>query len=71
MSFEFINVSTTCQELINDALRNYLNDFVIVYLNNILIYSKTLKQYVKYVSLIMKCLNTRNLLFKEEKYEFY
>ena len=66
MSFEFINVSTTCQKLINDVLRNYLNDFVIVYLNDILIYLKILKQHVKHVFLIIKCLNTKNLLFKKK-----
>ena len=71
MSFKLMNTSTTCQELINNALRNYLNDFVIVYLNDILIYSKILKQHVKHVSLIMKCLNTKNLLFKKEKCEFH
>ena len=65
-----MNVLTTCQKLINDALRNYLNDFIIVYLNDILIYSKILKKYMKHVSLIIKCLNAKNLLFKK-KYEFH
>ena len=35
MSFELINVSTICQEMINDALREHLNVFVIAYFDDI------------------------------------
>ena len=71
MSFELINVSTTCQEIINDALRQYLNIFVIAYLNDIMIYSITLKEHVQHVSQILECLNQRNLRLKLEKCEFH
>ena len=70
MSFEFINLSTTCQEMINDALREYLNVFVIVYLNDILIFFKTMKEHVKYVNTILSCLNKRDLKLKSKKCEF-
>jgi hypothetical protein len=71
MSFELINASTTCQEMINDALRQYLNIFVIAYLNDIMIYSTTLKEHVQHVSQILKCLNERDLRLKPEKCEFH
>jgi hypothetical protein len=71
MSFGLINASTTCQEMINDALRQYLNIFVIAYLNDIMIYSTTLKKHVQHVSQILKCLNKRNLRLKPEKCEFH
>ena len=64
MLFEFINIFATCQKIINDILREYLNDFVIIYLNNIFVYSFTLKQYVKYINKILKRLNERDLRFK-------
>ena len=38
ISFELINASTSFQELFNDTLRKYLNIFVIMYLNDILIF---------------------------------
>ena len=38
MLFELTNVSTTFQELINHVLYDYLDEFVIAYLDNILIY---------------------------------
>ena len=71
MSFEFINVSTTCQKMINDALKEYLNVFVIVYLNDILIFFKIKKKYVKHVSTILSCLNKRDLKLKSKKCEFH
>ncbi len=57
--------------MINDALRQYLNIFVIVYLNDIMIYLITLKKYVQHVSQILECLNQRNLRLKPKKCEFY
>ncbi len=57
--------------MINDALRQYLNQFVIIYLNDIMIYSNILKKYISYVFKILKCLNKRNLHFKSKKCEFH
>ena len=71
MLFEFINTFTTCQKIINDALKKYLNDFVIIYLNNIFIYLFILKQHVKHVNKILKYLNQRNLRTKLKKCVFY
>ncbi len=71
MSFELTNASTTCQEMINDALRQHLNRFVIVYLNDIMIYLKILKEHVSHISKVLKCLNRRNLHLKSKKCEFY
>ena len=57
--------------MINDDLRKYLNIFVIAYLNDILIYLKTLKQHVNHVKKILTCLKKRNLLLKSKKCEFH
>ncbi len=71
MSFELTNVLATYQEIINDILRQYLNQFVIAYLDDIIIYLKILKEHISYVFKILKCLNIRNLYFKLKKCEFY
>ncbi len=71
MSFGLINAPTTCQKMINDALRQYLDIFVIAYLNDIMIYLITLKKHVQHVSQILKCLNERNLRLKSKKCEFH
>jgi len=71
MSFGLTNASTTCQEMINDALRQYLNIFVIAYLDDIMIYSTTLKKHVQHVSQILECLKKRDLRLKPKKCEFH
>ncbi len=71
MSFELTNVLTTYQEIINDILRQYLNQFVIIYLNDIMIYLNILKEHVNHIFKILKCLNKRNLHLKLKKYEFH
>jgi hypothetical protein len=39
--------------MINDVLWKHLNKFIIVYFNDILIYSETLEEYKKYVYIIL------------------
>ena len=48
-----------------------MNDFIIIYLNNIFVYSFTLKQYEKNVNKILKYLNEQDLRIKSKKYVFY
>ena len=56
MLFKLINISATIQTLINNILKKYLNKFYIAYLDNILIYLNSIKDYKKYVKLILKVL---------------
>ncbi len=71
MLFEFTNVLTTYQKIINNALRQYLDQFIIIYLNDIIIYSKILKEHVNYIFKVLKYLNIKNLHFKSKKCEFH
>ena len=71
MSFELINASITCQKMINDALREHLNVFVVAYFNDILIYFKTLIKHKQHVRTMLQCLKQRRLLFKSKKCEFH
>jgi hypothetical protein len=57
--------------MINNTLRQHLNRFVIAYLNDIIIYSKILKEHVSYVSKVLECLDRRNLHLKLKKCEFH
>ncbi len=45
MLFRLVNTLTTFQRLMNDVLRDYLRKFCLVYLDDIIIYSKSLKDY--------------------------
>ena len=71
MLFELTNASAMFQELINYVLYDYLNEFVITYLNNILIYSENEKNHEKHVKKILKKLQEKNLYLKSEKYKFH
>ena len=61
MLFDLINASATFQTFINNVLRRYFNQFVIVYLNNILIYLKIKKEHVQYVRKILQVLKETDL----------
>ncbi len=51
-------------------LREYLDDFVIIYLNDILIYSDNLKTHYKHMCKILAKLNERALYVKKLKSRF-
>jgi len=71
MSFDLINASVTFQAFVNNVLRRYLNQFVIVYLNDILVYSKTKKEHVQHVRKVLQTLKKVDLRIKSEKSEFH
>ena len=50
MPFGLTNAPATFQAYINNVLRKYLDVFVVVYLDDILVYSKTKKKHVKHVT---------------------
>ena len=65
--FRLINTSVTFQTYINNILREHLNVFVIIYLNNILLYLKNKKNYKKHVKQILNTLKKVNLRIILEK----
>ena len=71
MLFEFMNASAIYQEMINDALQKYLNIFIIAYLDDILVFFKTMKEHINHIEKILKQLNKRDLQLKPEKCEFH
>src|SRR5204863_8833682 len=71
MLFRLTNMSAMFQKLINHVLYDHLNEFVIAYLDNILIFSETKKEHEKHVKKILKKLQEKNLYLKSEKCEFH
>jgi len=70
MLFELKNAPVTFQRLINDTLREYLDDFAITYLDNILIYSDDLKMHHSHVHKVLRKLSERVLYVKKSKSKF-
>jgi hypothetical protein len=62
MPFGLTNAPATFQSVMNDVFRPHLRDFVVVYLDDILIYSKTEEEHQKHVQIVL------DLLRKEKFY---
>ncbi len=71
MSFELINDSTFYHYYINDVLFNYLHQFCQIYLNDIIIYSKTLKKHKRYVRLVLHRLRETDFQMNINKCKFH
>lgn len=70
MPFGLTNAPATFQTMINDVLRQY-DMFVIVYLDDILIFSSTLEEHKKHVHKVLQTLQDNNLLVEPTKCEFH
>jgi hypothetical protein len=71
MPFGLINAPALYQSLINNILRRYLDDFIIAYLDDILIYSKTKKKHIKHVIAILKTLEKVDVRINGAKNVFH
>jgi Reverse transcriptase (RNA-dependent DNA polymerase) len=71
MPFRLINVSVIYQALINNILREYLDDFIVIYLNDIFIYSKNEKEYTGHVIKILETLERTGFKINKEKLTFH
>ena len=71
MPFRLTNAPASMQRLMNDALHKYLDIFVIVYLDDILVYLTSEEEHIKHVQLVLDKLKEYSLLLKLEKCEFY
>jgi len=70
MSFELKNAPVTFQRLMNNTLREYLDDFAITYLDDILIYSDDLEMHCNHMHKVLRKLNERTLYVKKSKSKF-
>ncbi len=71
MPFGLVNSPSVFQAFINDVFRDMLNRWVIVYIDDILIYSDSYEDHVKQVRSVLQRLLTHQLYAKIEKCEFH
>ena len=69
--FKLINTSAIFQIYIDNVLREYLNIFVIIYLDNILVYLKNKINYKVHIRKILKALKKVDLRIKLKKSQFH
>ena len=70
MPFGLTNTPTVFQQMMNDIFREYLDQFMVVYLDDILIYSRDLDIHEQYVRLVLSRLREHSLYAKDEKCAF-
>jgi hypothetical protein len=71
MSFGLTNAPAVFQHMMNDIFRKYLDHFIVIYLDNILIYSKNEEEHEYHVRLVLEKLQEQELYVKQEKCLFH
>ena len=71
MQFRFTNTLVIFQRRINYILKKYLDDFIMVYLDNIIIYSNSKEEYKEYINQVLSRLYKKNILVVVREYKFY
>ena len=67
MPFGLTNAPTTFQSLMNDLFRSYLRKFILVFFDDILIYSRSLEDHHAHLQIVLQILSTNSLFAKESK----
>jgi hypothetical protein len=71
MPFGLTNAPATFQRFMNDHFRDMQDDFVVVYLDDIMIYSMDYTSHVEHVRLVLERLRGMNLFARPDKCDFH
>ncbi|KOM46152.1 hypothetical protein LR48_Vigan06g145800 [Vigna angularis] len=70
MSFGLTNAPSTFQSAMNDPLRTCLRRFVLIFFDDILIYSATWGEHLQHVEQVLSCLQQHHWVANQKKSEF-
>ena len=71
MSFGLTNAPAAFMDLMNRVFEEYLDKFVIVFIDDILVYSRTMEEHTLHLKIILEKLREKRLYAKFSKCEFW
>ena len=71
MPFGLMNAPAVFMDLMNRVLREYLDHFIIIFIDDILVYSSNEEEHVEHLTLVLQRLKEKQLSAKFSKCEFY
>jgi hypothetical protein len=70
MPFKLCDVSSSFTTFMNFIFHEKLNEFVIIYIDDILVYSKTVEEHVKHLKYVLNKFRTNQFVANRAKNEF-
>lgn len=70
MPFRMMNAPSTFQALMNDVFKLFLCKYVLVFLDEILVYSQTWQQHIQHLSYILQVMSDNKLVANKKKCSF-
>ncbi|XP_024158572.1 uncharacterized mitochondrial protein AtMg00860-like [Rosa chinensis] len=71
MPFYLTNAPAAFMDLMNRIFWPYLDKFVVVFIDDILVYSKTVKEHEAHLRIVLQTLQEKQLYAKKSKCEFW
>ena len=70
MPFGLTNAPATFQYIMNQVLQPFLRQFVLVFLDDILIYNRSMEEHIQHIQQVLETLRTNKLYLKASKCSF-